>query len=69
MKTISVRRSIEFNLFLESILEERERNGEIIKLKKPELERLLLHNFVIIQLKKDMINLKITKREKQWMRA
>lgn len=69
MKTINVRRSIEWENFLISIIEEREKNGELIKLKKPELERLILHNFGMVQLKKDLIGLKITKREEQWMSA
>ena len=69
MKTILTRRAIEWENFLNSILKEREENGEVIKLKKPELERIILHNFMITKLKEDMINLKITKREEVWMRA
>lgn len=69
MKTISVRRSIEWENFLSSIIEERAKNGETIKLKKPELERIILHHFQIPKLKKDMINIEITKREELWMKA
>ena len=69
MKTILTRRAIEWDNFLNSILEEREKNGESKRLKKPELERIILHNFTIGKIKEDMINLKITKREEIWMRA
>ena len=69
MKTILRRTAKEWDNFLKSIIEERERNKEPIKLKKPELERIILHNFAINQIKEDMINLKITKREEVWMRA
>ena len=69
MKTILRRSAKEWDNFLNSIIEERERNKEPIKLKKPELERIILHNFLINQIKEDMINLKITKREEVWMRA
>lgn len=68
MKTIMTRRAMEWENFLDSILEARGGNGET-KLKKPELERLILHNFMIPKLKKDMIDIKITKREEVWMRA
>ncbi len=68
MKTILTRRAIEWEKFLDSILRARGENGEK-KLKKPELERLILHNFGISQLKEDMISLIITKREEAWMRA
>lgn len=68
MKTILTRRAKEWDNFLNSILEARGENGET-KLKKPELERLILHNFGISKLKEDMINLIITKREEVWMRA
>lgn len=68
MKTILTRRAKEWDNFLGSILEKRGENGET-KLKKPELERLILHNFLISKLKEDMINLEITKREEGWMRA
>ncbi len=54
--------------FLNTIIEAREENGEE-ELKKPELERIILHNFLIHKIKKDMISLKITKREKVWMRG
>ena len=60
---------MEWENFLNSIIKEREKNGEDIKLKKPELERIILHNFAITKLKEDMINLEITKREEIWMRA
>jgi len=60
---------MEWEEFLISILEAREENGGNTKLKKPELERLILHNFLISKLKEDMINLEITKREEVWMRA
>ena len=69
MKTVAVRRAMEWDNFLVSIIAGREKNGELIKLKKPELERLILHNFGIIQLKKDLIHLRLTKREEKWMRT
>ena len=69
MKTIMTRRAKEWDDFLDSILEERKENGNNMKLKKPELERLILHNFLIGKLKEDMISLVITKREEVWMRA
>lgn len=69
MKTILTRRAIEWEKFLECIILTRKENGERIKLKKPELERIILHNFLIPQLKKDMINLEITKREEVWMKG
>lgn len=69
MKTVLTRRAKEWDNFLNSILEERRENGEEVKLKKPELERLILHNFLITRLKEDMICLVITKREEDWMRA
>ena len=68
MKAILTRRAKEWDEFLNSILEERGENGET-KLKKPESERLILHNFAITKLKGDMISLIITKREEKWMRA
>ncbi len=64
--SILTRRAIEWEKFLISILEEREKKG-MIELKKPELERIILHNFLIIKLKEDMINLEINEREKKWM--
>ncbi len=66
-KTILTRRAIEWERFLDSIIGAREDNGEIIKLKKPQLERIILHNFVMQKLKEDMINLEINEREKKWM--
>ncbi len=68
MKAILTRRAKEWDDFLNSIIEERNRNGEI-ELKKPELERLILHNYSIPKLKEDMIDLIITEREEAWMRA
>lgn len=68
MKTIMTRTAKEWDDFLTSILEERGENGGT-KLKKPELERLILHNFSITKLRKDMIDLIISKREEAWMRA
>lgn len=69
MKTVSARRSIEWEKFLCSILQEREENGELPKLKKPELERLILKHLLIPKLKKDIIFLEITEREMRWIRA
>ena len=68
MKAILTRRAKEWDNFLDSIIEERNGNGEI-RLKKPELERLILHNFGIKKVREDMVNLKITEREEAWMRA
>ena len=68
MKSIMTRGAKEWDNFLNSILEERKQNGKNIDLKKPELERLILHSFLITQLREDMINLIITKREEAWMR-
>lgn len=69
MRTIVTRRAIEWEKFLNSIIEAREERGEKVKLKKPELERIILHNFMIPQLKEDMINLEISEREIGWMKA
>ncbi|KKL44382.1 hypothetical protein LCGC14_2366250 [marine sediment metagenome] len=69
MKTIMTRRAIEWENFLNSIIKAREERGEKLKLKKPELERIILHNFAIPQLKQDMINLEIDEREMEWMKA
>lgn len=69
MKTVLTRRAKEWDNFLESILKEREKNGELLKLKKPELERLILHNFLIPQLKEELISIVITERERRWIRA
>lgn len=66
-KNILTRRAIEWDRFLDSIIESREEKNMEVKLKKPELERLILHNFLITKLKEDLINLEITEREKQWM--
>ncbi len=59
---------MEWEKFLNTIIESREQRGEI-KLKKPELERIILHNLAITKLKEDMINLIITEREEVWMRG
>lgn len=67
VKSIMTRTAKEWDEFLNSILEGRNKNGDV-KLKKPEIERLILHNFRIVELKEDMINLPITKREEGWMR-
>ncbi len=69
MKTILTRRALEWENFLESILKEREENGMDRKLKKPELERIILHNFSIPKIKEDMVNLEITEREERWLKA
>lgn len=69
MKTILTRRAMEWDNFLGSILSQRENNGNPIKLKKPELERLILHNLLIPQLKEEMIQVEITERERRWIRA
>lgn len=54
--------------FLNAIIEARKENGEV-ELKKTELERIILHNFLIPKLKKDMIEIKITRREEVWMKG
>lgn len=69
MKTVLTRRALEWDNFLEIIIKAREEIGEFPKLKKPELERLILHNFAISELREDMINLKISEREEGWMKA
>ena len=69
MKTIMTRRAIEFDNFLEKIIKKREEKGMLPVLKKPEIERLILRNFVISKLEEDMINLEIKDREEAWMRA
>ncbi len=69
MKTILTRRAKEWDNFLQSIIDKREENGNGIKLKKPELERIILHHLGNPKLKEDMINIIITKREEAWMRA
>ena len=69
MKTVLTRRAAEWDNFLETIINAREEKGQFPKLKKPELERLILHNFTITELREDMINLKINEREEAWMRA
>lgn len=68
MKAVLRRTAKEWDEFLNSILKAR-KEKEMIELKKPELERLILHNFKISKLKTDMINLEITEREEDWMRA
>ena len=69
MKTVQVRRSIEWENFLDSILNEREKNGECTKLKKPELERLILRNLSMGQIKQEVIDIEITEREMRWIKA
>ena len=69
MKTISARRSTEWENFLISILEAREENGECLKLKKTELERLILRNLSMPQIKKEVIDIEITDREMRWIKA
>lgn len=66
LKSILTRRAIEWEKFLESIIQAREENGEI-RLKKPELERIILHHLLITTLREDMIQLQINDREKKWM--
>ena len=60
---------MEWDNFLDTILQARKENGEDIDIKKPELERLILHNFSIANLREDMINLQITEREEAWMKG
>lgn len=69
MKTVQVRRAKEWDDFLQSIIDAREENGNGVKLKKPELERIIVHHLGNPKLKEDMINISITKREEVWMRA
>ena len=64
--SIVTRRAIEWEKFLISILDAREEKG-MEKLKKPELERIILHNLLIPKLKKDIINLEINERERKWL--
>lgn len=69
MKTISARRSTEWETFLVSIIQAREENGELPKLKKPELERLILRNLSMPEIKKEVIEIEITERELRWIKA
>lgn len=69
MKTISARRSTEWENFLVSILQAREENGELPKLKKTELERLILRNFSMAQIKQEVIDIEISEREMRWIKA
>ncbi len=65
--SILTRRAIEWEKFLESIINIREEKDMKPKLKKPQLERIIIHHFSITRLKEDMINLEINEREKKWM--
>ena len=65
--SILTRRAIEWEKFLESIINTREEKDMKPKLKKPQLERIILHHFSIQKIKEDMINLQIKEREKKWM--
>ena len=69
MKTIMRRRAREWDDFLERIIKKREEKGMLPLLKKPELERLILHNFAIPELEADMVALPIKEREEVWMKA
>lgn len=69
MKTISARRSTEWENFLVSILQAREENGELPKLKKTELERLILRNLSMPQIKQEVIEIQISEREMRWIKA
>ena len=68
LNTIATRRSIEWENFLVSIIQKREENGELPKLKKTQLERLILKHLLIPKLKKDIILLEITQRERKWIK-
>ncbi len=65
--SILTRRAIEWEKFLEVIINTREEKDMKPKLKKPQLERIILHHFSIQKIKKDMIDLEIKEREKKWM--
>lgn len=69
MRTLSARRSVEWEDFLNSIIKAREENGEVPKLKKTELERLILRNLTMPQIKQEVIEIEITEREMRWIRA
>lgn len=69
MKTVLTRRAKEWHDFLESIIKAREKNGDLPKLKKPELERLILRNLTMPQIKQEVIDIEITDRELRWIKA
>lgn len=69
LKTISARRSTEWENFLVSIIQAREEKGKLLKLKKTELERLILRNLSMPQIKKEVIEIEITEREMRWIKA
>lgn len=55
MKTIHTRRAIEWDNFLERIINQIEENGYYKKLWKPQIERLILRHAKIMQIEEDII--------------
>lgn len=54
-KTVLMRRSLEWDGFLQELIDEIEENGFILKITKPQIERLILHHKSIMDIKNDII--------------
>jgi hypothetical protein len=74
IKTILTRRAIQWEEFLQEIINKVEENGYQNKLFKPELERLILRHASIQVVKNDIINgfsgvNKVNKEVESWMKG